>query len=801
MNLEWLAAVLRPEDVALHPNFSSSRDNPKPHEALAAAVIGDATRSRWVANFVDNTSSNGDPITVAVRAAIQTLDFATINSATKQLAKILESGHLDDAAMTAFGLVAMAAAAEFEDINLCESIAESVLANFPRNDDNGHQLLRACVMQQLSLRRRDFGREWVDSCALVSEYCQNIMKNPANFDSFPQFAISLGRNSSSSETIKHIVVGLRQSAWTLAPSTDFIDGNPEQKKQFPATRERLRSERSEQFLLAERRSAEQYSHYIEDVFNKTFDSQTITWGRAVPELFPSTLTYELYGSGQVYAARKKLALFRLSLSQSNYMGASQSDCLRLLRYTNSRKELQLAVAKIREGGPLKELSQDARSILASRLDPGLLRNGELQVLRGAADLLTQKEASDALDAVLSLLGIGAPTNIDGYYESYRARLEEPLRAAASLSNSADRRNEFTATVIELLNTLEYDELFDRGIARALRGLNWATLEENSINLWLAWSKGPNMKWTKTVELVRALLGLRAYPSDIDIRDLGSVADALNDHLRGHELNLEIMSKAPRIVEERLQQIRSDAHSGRYSGGGTDAAELACILISLGFSELWTTLSDLLLDPMVSRDDKTAAFEWLAGDEIVVPDYAINKFGESTSLLLESTSSSMMTSDVIVPYPAALAFFAKHGMLADSDVISALNLLASKPDSRSKAAAADCLSTLASVAKQDWLTPLALQLSYDANSSVAAPASRALTHLLQRPDGAFRHEVARRLEHLLRSDGVLTPLSVLLEMEKSSKPIPLEVLDSIVTLASDHPSAMVRVNARLLLDGR
>lgn len=801
MRLEWLAAVLRPEDIALHPNFSSLEDVPKPYEALAAAVLGDPNRARWVAKFVNDSDESTDPATVAVLAAIQTLDFATINSATRQLAKILESSRFDIAAMTALGLVAMAAAGEVEDITLCENISESILSLFPRKGDAGHQLLRAAIMQQLSLRRRDFNRDWVSSCAFVADYCQSTIESPNNFDRFPDFDLSLGRNGSSSETIRHIIIGLRQSAWTLAPSFDFNDKESALAKRFPAATERLRYERSEQFLLAERRSAVQYSRYIEDVFNETFDSRTITWGRAAPELFPSTLTYELYGSGQVYAARKNLAVFRLTLSQSDYMNASQSDCLRLLRYTNSKKELQLAIAKIREGGPLAELSQDARSVLTNRLDPGLIRNGELQVLRGAADLLTQKESSDALDAVLALIKAGAQNNIDGYYESYKTRIEEPLRAAASLSNTADRRNHFTATAIHLLSTLEYDEILDRGIARALRGLNWATMDKTTLDYWLSWSRTPNLKWTKTVELVRVLLGLRAYPADIEIRDLGSVADALNDHLRGHELDLDSLSIAPRIVEERLRQIQNDAHSGIFSGGGIDAAELACILISMGFSGLWTTLTDLLLDPLVSRDDKTAAFERLSEENVVVPNELIHRFADSVSLILNRTSSSMMTNDFIVPYPAALAFFSKHQILAEPQVISGLNELASRPDSRSKAAAADCIATLAAVSQQDWVTPLTLQLSYDANSSVAAPASRALVHLLQRQDGAFRQEVAKRLEHLLRSDGVLTPLSVLLELEKSSKPIPPEIANSVFSLASNHPSAMVRVNAELLVGGR
>jgi hypothetical protein len=484
VTLKWLVAVLRPGDIAPHPNFFSEDSPYEPHEVLAAALTGDANRARVVRNFLA-TDPSTDPLVQAVRLAIETLDNSTIRTATPELARLLASEHFEPLAAGPLSVLAMVAAGELEDIELCETIAMQALTR-PAGTDQSYDLVRASIQQQLALRRKDFNLDWIELCAEAAHICERLLEN-YEFLAIEPFSVSAGRATDASSAVRNIIIALQRAAWNLAPSFSLGETNAPFQKDFPTWQERVRSERAEQFLLAERHAANQYSMYVRDVFDKTYGNEAIVWGKVGPELFHSSLVYELYGSGQALAARKELALFRLLMSETGYAPASHQDCLRLLRYSYSKKELQLTIAKIRNGGPLSGLLADARQIIEHRLLPMRIRNVELQVLRGAADLLAMEEASYVFDKVIDLIRVGAPVNVTGHFEAFQIRIEESLRTATALANVALRIGDLTAEFVSLLESLDYDELLDRSFARALNGLLWDSLAESE---WRSGLPGP-----------------------------------------------------------------------------------------------------------------------------------------------------------------------------------------------------------------------------------------------------------------------------------------------------------------------
>jgi hypothetical protein len=207
-------------------------------------------------------------------------------------------------------------------------------------------------------------------------------------------------------------------------------------------------------------------------------------GPAKPDLFPETFALELLGHHHVYAARKELAQLRLVQSAPGKENEPLRDALRLLRQAGARKELDLAVEHIRAAGPLWALSEDARQVLVQRATPELLREPELRVLRGAAEVMTLEEAARALRVVRDLIASGGPSDSPGSRHHPTERLGSAWLTASALANAAEQPGVVAELLlIEAKAMVESDHLRDQAIGRALRQLDWDNVPPKIVNEW------------------------------------------------------------------------------------------------------------------------------------------------------------------------------------------------------------------------------------------------------------------------------------------------------------------------------
>ncbi len=219
-------------------------------------------------------------------------------------------------------------------------------------------------------------------------------------------------------------------------------------------------------------------------------------GSRHPDFFPALLLLELHGHAQVFAGRRDLALLRLLQNKGGQVEVA--DSLRLLRQAADKKSLDLVLNKLREAGPLAVLNQDARQILRTRTSPLLLRTVEMRVLRASAELLAPSEARGALDAVLTSFKEGGPHGLPYNWELAVLRHGVAWTTAAALAEACSAESEVADLLLHVAQSgPAQDQLFDNGLAAALRALDWDRVPPAQQSHWLRAVEGPLSGLTAT----------------------------------------------------------------------------------------------------------------------------------------------------------------------------------------------------------------------------------------------------------------------------------------------------------------
>ncbi|UGQ58324.1 hypothetical protein LSF60_01810 [Rhodococcus pyridinivorans] len=788
MNLAWIAAVLRPSDVAPHPNFRDADYDVSPPARLASIVLGDGIRLRM------SERAEGRDSGVDECAGLFSMDTMQ-ESLNNLVALITRGGSSEEARLCALGIVACSAAAELEDFALCEDLL-SFLLEKNQAVDSPTRLVRSILLQQRSLRRRDAGQSYhadnVEAARLIDDFSA---KDCVDFPRTP------GAAGSYTDTLNHIAIALQRSIWSSATTLAQQEAEVHERA-LPSLQDQLREKRSEQLLIVDQRRASVYESFVKELFRKEISTQTYVFGESAVDLFHSELAIELYGHRYVYAARRELALLRIVQSARKGSRTGLEDTLRLLRQSESETELDVAVEWMRRSGPLSELSRDARQIIRRRLSAPLLRIPEMRVLRAAADLLTTSEASRALDAVLEALDLGGPNNVPGKWKADPLRREAAWRSAASLSNSAGRQDVVARVLLKATSSFEESEMEDRAIANALSQVEWENLSPSVVSMWVEWRNTSGHRWPITSRVVAARADIVDDATDDGESPLLDVATHLNRTFHGHSLDPAFVGHAVTLIEEAIADIRQSAARGSFSLGGVNVADIAVVLLdNLPASvksesvRIWAFLTDFLLDARVQREDKSAAFDRLSQIRPILPDETAKRFSEGAASLLSESDRSFFLEEDIVPFPAALRFLACQKLISEASVFSAVAQLAGSSDSKGREEAARTVAAVAEVRSDAWLIGFAAQLSHDTEMDVKAPAGRALARLAS--VGSSLSGVANdRLLSLLDEDGLLVPLVVMKALVASD--LTSEARQKIADLSDGHPSRAVRREAQKLL---
>ncbi|WP_139063669.1 hypothetical protein [Streptomyces zinciresistens] len=778
MNLAWIAAVLQPHDVAIHPNFRDESYSQDPVGQLAALIIG----GDWGRALHDDFRSDE-----AVAYAGRSFFFETIAEGAEGLIRQAFSRRQKDVARsTALVLLASCALAEMEEYDKCDSILTEMLMQTSKSSPG--LLARAALLQQRALRRRDAGDAYVGDIFDAARILESL-----EAADLPEFRLGPGVSGSSVDTMRRTIYALKRSVWSLTPH-ELDDELP--FSSFPSHFERLKRPLSDRLLRIAADRASDYSQYMHRSFSRHYGrSQTVTIGQSPIDLFHEALAVELLGHAEVYRARRDLALLRLVQHAEGVETINIQDALRLLRHAGAAKELELTLEHFRSAGPLSVLSRDARQILLRRSSPTKLRVPELLVLKAAAEMMAPSEAEPALRVVLDSIAAGGPPDVVGSWQHPGLRLGAAWQTAAVLSWVCQKGGEVGALLLsEVRAKRSYDELHDQSFAKALELLPWSQIPGALKAEWESWMTSDSSQGLPdTLEAVSNGIGLPVVGRD-PLSGLNEIAMRLNASLGegATRLRVDEVTEAAHSVKVALDATRESAARGSFSMGRRSASDVGALLISEYdvARSLWDPLAQFLTSNQISRLDRSPAFERLAKEAPDMPDRIRGVFQASVTDLLESRDESLLWGDSTVPYPAALRFFIAYDLVDDARIIAALAELGGSRDLEAKREAARTIASLASYRSDGWLLPFALQMSHDSDVSIKANAARFLVRMAATP-GELYEVAAKRLVDLLgNEDGLLVPLFVMRELKGLSE-LPRSVTDVIDQLAQEHPSGQVR----------
>ncbi|MFE2025486.1 hypothetical protein ACFW9V_10110 [Streptomyces hygroscopicus] len=792
MNLAWIVAVLRPLDVAPHPNFRDAGYDTQPYARLAGIVSGDPHRSGYSAdNFGDGRSHD-----LGVRHAEMSLTTQGIRVGLNGLVReILSDSASDHARLCALGLLACSAAAEMDEYRTCDRILDRLLEK-TRIDTPEGKLLRAALLQQQSLRFRDSGRKHTSQTAETLGLLDEI--DGSDFSDFP---MSPGATVSQADSLSHVITALRHAAWSLVPVRLAVDEASELPPSFPTWQEMVRTQKSNQALRIDQLRAAEYSKFVEDSFNRLFRSQTRTiGGRGAPTLFYAALNYELLGDAAVYKIRKDNALMKLvqCMSSANPDPEEAADSLRLLRHANAKAEIDLAIERIRASGPLAALKHDSAQVLRNRAEPPMMRESELRILRGAADLMTQTEARSALALVRQVIEAGGAQPLPGSFQLDVVRLEPAWLTAAHLASVAEEDEQISLILLEAAQSgRPGDELWDKAIGRSLRQLDWGNISSSTHLRWKEFFETDPSLMPVSRTVFDALTSHKLPQEETVIHDLEDVANRVNAAMSGTSMSAMEVSTSVEIVRGALERIKAESVRGVFSFRSLDPADVAAALIvHADASELWPVLSEFLLDGEIQRSDKSGALDRLAYRSVELPPSVAETFRRDSGILL-AAQSGHFDDDLVSPFPAALRFLAAHRIIDEPAVFSLIAQISGSAEPDAREQASRTVAVLASSFVAPWLLTQAMQLSHDAEPRVRAHAARALS-LFSTSSSEFRESAEFRLVEMMAEEGILVPILVLRQM-RDSDDVPDSAKRAVGVLAEQHQSVRVRKEARALLD--
>jgi hypothetical protein len=790
MNLAWVIAVLRPLDIASHPNFRDSQYDVLAPVQLAGVVSGDP--SRWSHHAIQEGEESIDQAVAYAR-----LSFTTDGLREGLNGLVYEAQHSEEdfARSCALVLLASCAAAELEEYAKIDEIIDAELSK-PSLETPEGKLVRAALLQQKSLRNRDTGRSY---SSLTSEVL--VLLDTLYPRDFCEFAMSPGATVTYVEAVQDVITSLRHAAWSLAPLLRRA-GDDEQitSVPVPSWQEIIRTPKSNQAYRVEQLCASEYAKFVQISYDQTFRSQTRKFGGGgSPTLFYAALNRELLGDIRVYSLRKESALLKFiqCMGVEGTNAKEVADCLRLLRHSGAKSELDLAVERVRASGPLAALKLDSAQILLNRSRPCMIGLPELRVLRGSADLMEKNEARDALELICEVIQAGGAQPAPGSSQLDVVRLEPAWLTAASLANVAHECEKVALLLLQAARDgRPEDELRDKAIGRAVNSLNWEQISPETRAAWESFfeEEGSGMPVSRSV--FETLTSDERRVAGDAIESLEDVANRLNAVMAGNSMNPSELTSSVEIVKNSLTAIRSAAQKGQFGFRFIDPADAAAaLIIHCDAMDVWGPLCEFLIDPNVQRSDKSDAFDRLSYGAPRAPQTVLAKFQENSETLLNS-SNEYFDNDAVLPFPAALRFLASQGIVTEVTAFSLISQMFGRGTPEARVEASRTVASLATSVSSLWVLSQAMQFSHDSEPAVRGHAARALS--VYSTDSSQFSEIARaRLTEMLTQEAILVPLLTIRQILQIAE-FPDSAKEGIGHLALAHPSVIVRREALKLL---
>lgn len=807
-NMAWLAAILKPHDVAFHANFASEEEVDSPG-TIALLALGEFLQfSRLV--HPDPFMPKGElpPWTAPTQVeqdiiayTQSAISIGKIQEGAEGLRDLCLAGEIVDmAALTMAASIACLAFAESDDYASSVSTIDAALSQLTVESDDA-RLCKAILLLQRGLRISDSGQG--DGLADAREAHELLRRiRPDNISSFK---LSLGVGWDSERTVIDICEYLLdgcQEALTLSP----MQAPPTPDFDYYSWQDRVRSRPSHISLLNERRLTTGYERFVASAYKdqtRGTTSREMVFGtidRGETHLFAGQFADEVSGRRSARESRRHLAEYRfLATRGTSAESAEVAEILRLLRHSGSLDSLKAALRVIQAEGPLLALRADAEAVCRGRLQASTLREPELFVLHAAADLLSEEAAREALSAVLTAVQAGVPAIVAGRWSSLGTRLEPGWLAAAALSVAGDQTDRFAAQLLEFLESeAQDDEILDRALARAMREVDWDSVDDSIRARFDAWATDGGEGHPGVREQAISSLNSGApVVSDPTKLSLGDVAQGLNIAINGGEFPQDWLPQAIELVRGDLREIAQRAAMSTFAGGGVSTADVAVgLAVYVGVVELWPDIAQFLANPLVQRADTAAAFDRLARESAQVPADVVGTIAHQRDGILYATDDVFGSS--VDPYPAGLRFFASLQVVGADELLVMCSQLAGSggPTGRHEAARVVTLACRASD-PPTWLRVAALRDSWDPLPEVRSEAAGALVGIAN-TDVEGREIFEERVLSLLSEDGLLVPIRSLRGLIELDVPLSNRIREAVGVMAETNPSRILRVLATELI---
>jgi hypothetical protein len=425
----------------------------------------------------------------------------------------------------------------------------------------------------------------------------------------------------------------------------------------------------------------------------------------------------------------------------------------------------------------------------------MIREVELSVLRAGADLITREESERAFDLLCKVIAVGGAQPGPGSRQIDIARLEPAWIAAAQLANSANIDGKAARFLIQAARSSRsetVDEMWDRGLGRALIHLDWDNVDAATKSDWL--DLASSMPAVGSTLEFRSVVALN---DEKTLQSLEDVAKRVNLAISGSAMQRGDIDTCLGIVRDGMQEIRLNAQRGTWSLRSLDVADIAAALITTcGATDLWDDLAAFLTDPKLRRSDTSRALSRLAQSPTTLPEHVVSLFREASDNLLHSLDD-FFEKATIDPYPAALRFLAAHSIIEEEEVFGLVAHLSGSRDSSYREEAARTLATISSQSTNSWGISLAMQLSHDEEVNVRAHAARSLV-IYSSSNSSFVKAPSDRVVEMTRDAGILVPLLIVREISNGAR-MSDPVRDAIRELSFNHGSSRVRREAREILE--
>jgi hypothetical protein len=792
MNLAWLAALYTPDEIGPQIDRDPRMDQ-RPEADLAALITGRSPswdRAPWEA---DQGSQSIDTSLEPLEKALRWDESGTsVESAISYLRNAEASE--DPAKYAALTIAVCPLLAEREFYLAGEELLRTALAAVS-DGGSASNLIRAALLQQRALRRRDADGRFLDDSVEALRLVRGV--DTADCTDFTLSAVS---DSSPREVAERIVEILGSAIWSLIPTREFIDpdrdGTPP-----PDDWARIYSWSADQLKVRSAES-EEYGRWLGDLYKFQLQRAAVTtMGRAEPDLFYQSYMYELMGHQAVYGSRKNLAMMRILSSTPRLLRADMSDCIRLLRHSGSENELVMLLNRLTRGGPLDALASDTRQIVHKKSRGADLRTFDMFVLQAGADLLSEGEASDTLDDVLTAIAAGGPSVGPGRYQVGSKRQLSAWMAAAALGEVAGASSIVASRLLATIRSNpNVDDLWDLTFAQIIRRIDWTTVTQAVSEEWQHYAREHLASRTETIQALQQQLKMYSDPTDIDERGpnvIDDIADLLDRAFRTEtDIQPGVASRLFERMQERLDNIQKNAVGGSYAGYAISHIELAALLFNHVVDDLpakWRYLLAFLTDNRLPRSDRTLGFEVLSDTRHRIPDDIADEYRLKIASSIESRDIPWMAPDIsLTPYPAAIRFAFRHRLISNDDAFIYVTQLLSSGIPAATEEAARTISSFAQSSQQDWIQTLGIQLSLDPNPTVRAQVLRALAALAD-SSSPTQSLATTRIIDLLGDDGIVVPLETLREVRKMRK-IPPSVHPVARSMQSTHVSKRVRAMA-------